>query len=133
MQYNYDAVVQALGAKIVSTKYLGGGSFGRVFKATLDDGRVVAIKNYSRKDLSETEAKTLRILAEHTNVKVPEVYYYNEDLLVMEFLIGQNLLHPKFIFKSKEKKKDLAKEIINGKGLPVVISLILALIKIPLL
>ena len=98
MQYNYDAVVQALNAKIVSTKYLGGGSFGKVFKATLDDGRVVAIKNYSRKDLSEIEARTLKILAEHTNVKVPEVYYYNEDLLVMEFLIGQNLLHPKFIF-----------------------------------
>lgn len=114
MQYNYDAVVQALNAKIVSTKYLGGGSFGKVFKATLDDGRVVAIKNYSRKDLSETEARTLKILAEHTNVKVPEVYYYNEDLLVMEFLKGQNLLHPKFIFKSKSKKKALAKEVIKG-------------------
>lgn len=114
MRYKHDIVEQVFNCKVKKSKFLGGGTFGRVFKITLENELIIAVKYYTKNNLSETEAKTLDILSQYTTVKMPKVYFYNDNVMIMEFLNGQNLLHPKFIFRSKEKKKALAKEIING-------------------
>lgn len=107
-----------LGKEIKALKFIGGGSFGRVYKATLNDGSTVAVKAYMVQGSQYTEAEQLRILAENTDVKMPEVLFTYEDegaaLLAMSFVDGKNVLNPVFLFKSKEQKRAFAEAVITG-------------------
>lgn len=105
-------------SKVEKIKFVGGGSYGQVFKATLSDGRVIAVKAHRRKGFQYSEAERLELLAKNTSVKMPEVVFtYGDetsDIIGMTFIEGKNVLLPQFLFFGKEKKEKFANAVIDG-------------------
>ena len=98
--------------------FIGGGSYGRVYKAVLSDGEVIAVKAYRVQGSQYEEARQLKLLSENTNVKMPAVLFTYEDeetaLLAMSFVEGQNVLNPMFLLKSKQQKQKFADDVVSG-------------------
>ena len=113
-----DIISEKLGKKGGKFRFIGGGSFGRVYKAELSDGETIAIKAYRVQGSQYEEARQLRLLAENTSVKMPEVLFTYEDdetaILAMTFVDGQNVLSPAFLLKSKAKKQKFADDVVAG-------------------
>ena len=113
-----DIISEKLGKKSENFKFIGGGSFGRVYKAELSDGETIAIKAYRVQGSQYEEAQQLRLLSENTSVKMPEVLFTYEDdetaILAMTFVDGQNVLSPAFLLKSKAQKQKFADDVIAG-------------------
>ena len=111
-------ISEKLGRKAGDIKFIGGGSFGRVYKTTLEDGTVIALKAYRVQKSQYEEAAQLKILSENTNVKMPEVLFTYEDeetaVLAMTFVEGKNVLSPEFLLKSKAQKQKFADDVISG-------------------
>lgn len=107
-----------LSSEIVELSFIGGGSFGKVFRAELSDGRTVAIKAFRRQGANKEEALQLKALSANTSVKMPDVLFtYNDDtvaLMGMSFIEGKNVLEPSFLLKSKAQKQQFAKAVIDG-------------------
>lgn len=113
-----DIISEKLGKKAVSFKFIGGGSYGRVYKVTLSDGEVIAVKGYKLEGMHAEEAQQIDMLAKNTSVKMPEVLFTYEDdntaVLAMSFVEGQNVLNPLFLLKSRAQKQKFADEVISG-------------------
>ncbi len=111
-------IYKELGKNADKLKFIGGGSFGRVYKAVLSDGEAVAIKAYRVQGSQYEEAKQLKLLSENTSVKMPDVLftYGDEDtaILAMSFVDGQNVLNPMFLLKNKSQKQKFADEVVAG-------------------
>lgn len=111
-------VSEKLGKKADKFRFIGGGSFGRVYKTTLSDGETIAIKAYRVQGSQYEEANQLEILSKNTSVKMPEVRFTYEDektaILAMTFVEGQNVLNPAFLLKSKAQKQKFADDVISG-------------------
>ncbi len=111
-------VSEKLNKKVDKLKFIGGGSYGRVYKAVLSDGEIIAVKGYILQEMQNEEARQLRLLSENTSVKMPEVLFTYEDedtaVMAMSFLEGQNVLSPVFLLKSKSQKQKFADEVISG-------------------
>ena len=107
-----------LEADIKEIKFIGGGSFGKVFKVVLSDGRTVAVKAFRRQGANLEEAAQLKVLCKNTSVKMPEVLFtYNDAsvaLMGMSFIEGKNVLEPCFLLKSKKQKNAFAKSVVEG-------------------
>ena len=107
-----------LGKTADNFKFIGGGSFGRVYKAVLSDGKTIAIKAYRVQGSQYEEAQQLKLLSENTSVKMPEVLFTYEDentaILAMSFVDGQNVLNPMFLLKSKSQKQKFANDVVSG-------------------
>lgn len=107
-----------MGTGAVSIKYIGGGSYGKVFKCTLSDNRVLILKAYRVQGMQEKEAGYLRILAKNTSVKMPEVYFTHADdslaAMGMSFIEGSNVLSPAFLLKSKKERRLFAEKVVAG-------------------
>ncbi len=113
-----EIILEKLGKKVNNIKFIGGGSFGRVYKAELSDGETVAVKAYRIQNSQYEEEKQLTILAENTSVPMPKVLFTFEDeetaLLAMTFVEGQNVLNPSFLLKSKSQKQKFANDVVSG-------------------
>lgn len=113
-----DVIFEKLNKRAADFKFIGGGSYGRVYKVTLYDGDVIAIKGYKLQEMQNEEALQLSFLSKNTSVKMPEVLFTYEDndtaILAMSFVEGQNVLMPNFLFKSKSQKQKFADEVISG-------------------
>ena len=111
-------IADNLGKKAVSFKFIGGGSYGRVYKTILSDGEVIAIKGYLLEGMNKEEAYQLKILSWHTSVKMPQVLFTYEDdntgIMAMSFVEGQNVLNPSFLLKSKAQKQKFADAVVTG-------------------
>lgn len=111
-------VSEKLNKKVVSLKFIGGGSYGRVYKTVLSSGEIIAVKGYKLQKMQLEESQQLRILSEHTSVRMPEVLFTYEDedtaVLAMSFCLGQNVLNPIFLLKSKHQKQKFADDVIAG-------------------
>ncbi len=111
-------VFEKLNKKVVRIKFIGGGSYGRVYKTILSDGETVAIKAYRVQGSQYEEARQLNVLSENTSVKMPKVLFTYEDtktaILAMTFVEGQNVLNPAFLFKRKSKKQKFADDVVTG-------------------
>lgn len=98
--------------------FIGGGSFGRVYKAVLSSGEIIAVKAYKLQGDQYSEAQQLEILAENTSVKMPEIVFTYEDdktaILAMTFIEGKNVLELPFLLKNKEQKKVFAEAVVDG-------------------
>jgi fructosamine-3-kinase len=81
----------ALDDEPVSVEPLSGGSVSTVFGVSFEDGRKIVAKvdNSGGKQL-EVEAYMLRYLADHSQLPVPEVFYSDGDLLLLELLPGRS-------------------------------------------
>ena len=113
-----DVIFEKLNKRAADFKFIGGGSYGRVYKVTLSDGDVIAIKGYKLQEMQNEEALQLSFLSKNRSVKMPEVLFTYEDndtaILAMSFVEGQNVLMPNFLFKSKSQKQKFADEVISG-------------------
>lgn len=113
-----DIIFKKLNKKAIDFKFIGGGSYGRVYKTTLSDGEIIAVKGYKLEGMNQEEAYQLRFLSKNTSVKMPEVLFTYEDddtgILAMTFVEGQNVLNPSFILKAKSLKQKFADEVISG-------------------
>ena len=111
-------ISEKLNKKAVNFKFIGGGSYGRVYKVVLADGQVIAVKGYMLPGMHTEEAHQLELLSKNTSVKMPEVLFTYEDdntaVLAMSFVEGQNVLNPMFLLKSKAQKQQFAEDVISG-------------------
>ena len=111
-------VLDKLGKAVDELNFIGGGSFGRVYKATLSGGEIIAVKAYKLQGDQYGEAEQLKILAKNTSVRMPEVVFTYEDddtaILAMTFVEGKNVLEPVFLLRSKAQKKAFADAVIDG-------------------
>ena len=111
-------VFEKLNKKVVKFKFIGGGSFGRVYKTELSDGEAIVIKAYRVQGSQYEEAEQLNLLSENTSVKMPKALFTYEDektaILAMTFVEGQNVLNPVFLLKSKRQKQEFADDVVSG-------------------
>lgn len=111
-------ILEKLNKKADKIKFIGGGSYGRVYKAVLDDGEVIAVKAYRLQNSQYSEARQLEILSQNTSVKMPKVLFTYKDeetaILAMSFCPGQNVLNPLFLLKSKQQKQAFAEAVVSG-------------------
>ena len=107
-----------LSERIDGLKFIGGGSFGKVYKCTKIDGETIILKAYHVSGMEKTEAQQLEILGANTSVKMPQVYFtHNDDeiaVLCMSFIDGKNALDPSFLLKSKTQKEAFANDVVDG-------------------
>ncbi|MBE6783979.1 MAG: hypothetical protein E7536_08205 [Ruminococcaceae bacterium] len=113
-----DIISEKLNKKVDKIKFIGGGSYGRVYKVLLSDGEIIAVKAYRVQGSQYAEAEQLNILSENTSVKMPEIIFTYGDkdtaILAMSFCFGQNVLNPMFLFKNKEQKRKFADDVVSG-------------------
>lgn len=113
-----EIISKELSKNTEKVKFIGGGSFGRVYKAVLSDGEAIAVKAYRVQGSQYEEAEQLKLLSGNTSVKMPEVLFTYEDeataILAMSFCPGQNVLSPMFLFKSRSRKQKFAQDVISG-------------------
>ena len=111
-------VSEKLDKKADNIKFIGGGSFGRVYKTVLSDGKTIAVKAYRVQGSQYEEAEQLNLLSANTTVKMPKVLFTHEDnetaIMAMTFVEGQNVLNPAFLLKSKNQKQKFADDVISG-------------------
>ena len=110
---------EKLNTKISDIKFIGGGSFGKVYKCTKSDSETIILKAYHVSGMETNEANQLSILGENTSVKMPQVYFtYNDQeiaVMCMSFIEGKNTLDPSFLLKSKAQKQKFANDVIDGQ------------------
>lgn len=113
-----DIITEKLNKEAVKIKFIGGGSYGRVYKVVLSNGETIAVKGYKLQKMHTEEAYQLDFLAKNTSVKMPTVLFTYEDdntaILAMSFVEGQNVLNPVYLLKSKSQKQRFADEVISG-------------------
>jgi len=81
----------ALGERLLSTRQMGGGCIGEVYKVELADGTTLVAKvDREAESHLEREAYMLRYLREYSELPVPEVFYGTQTLLLMQFVEGSN-------------------------------------------
>ncbi|MBQ8503222.1 MAG: phosphotransferase [Clostridia bacterium] len=111
-------ISEKVNKKVDMIKFIGGGSFGRVYKVTLSDNEIIAVKAYRLQGSQYEEAEQLEALSKNTSVKMPQVLFTYEDentaILAMTFIEGQNVLNPIFLLKSKSQKEEFADDVVSG-------------------
>ena len=111
-------IFEKLNKKVKKINFIGGGSYGKVYKVVLADGGIIAVKGYKFQEMQREEAMQLSLLSKNTSVKMPEVLFTYEDedtaVLAMSFVDGQNVLNPLFLFKNKWQKQKFADDVVAG-------------------
>lgn len=114
----HEIVFEKLNRKVDKLKFIGGGSFGRVYKALLSGGEVIALKAYRVQGSQYEEAEQLNLLSENTSVEMPNVLFTYEDeetaILAMTFVDGKNVLNPAFLLKKRQQKQAFADAVVSG-------------------
>lgn len=109
---------QYLHTTVSDFSFIGGGSYGKVFKGYLSDSSPIIFKAYRKRGMEASEANQLKILSANTRVKMPEVFFTHSDenisLLAMSCIEGQNVLSPSFLLKSNAQKQAFARDVVAG-------------------
>ena len=113
-----ELVSEKIDKKVSDIKFIGGGSYGRVYKTILSNGETIAVKAYRIQGSQYEEAQQLNILSANTSVEMPKVIFTYEDektaILAMTFVDGQNVLNPLFLLKTKSQKQKFADDVVSG-------------------
>jgi fructosamine-3-kinase len=90
-----DRIESTLGSHPVSLSRLSGGSIAEVYQVKLADGTNVAVKvDLEENSELELEGSMLKYLAHKSSLPVPQVYYSDKQLLIMELLSGKSDFSP---------------------------------------
>lgn len=87
-------VVERLEGKVLGIKFLGGGSFGFVYKVDIDkEPGTLVVKTFKIEGMHKKEAYQLGVLGAHSTVKFPKVYFTYDnttdkpiDCMAMEYV-----------------------------------------------
>lgn len=79
-------VAGLLGSDVVSSDSLGGGCIADARRLTLKNGRILFCKSGTSADSFEKEAHGLMELAKPGVIKVPEVIFFDEEILLLEYI-----------------------------------------------
>lgn len=87
-QNNISSIVEEkIGKRILSLSPLGGGSISTAYKAELLDNSLVFIKVSPQfPDMFVKEANGLRELEKAKAIRIPQVFYASEEILILEYL-----------------------------------------------
>ena len=86
-------IEQALGRTPTSARPLPGGCIGEVVKLAFADGGAPAVAKLAPDGGLEPEGYMLRVLAERSDLPVPQVLYSDDTLLLMTLIDGQGSLN----------------------------------------
>lgn len=117
-----EMISENMDAGISALRFIGGGSFGKVYKADLNNHTTVVIKLYMVDGIAKKEAESLKLLSKNKVMKIPYVYFIKEknrsfsyDCLCMEYISGTNaLFNIKLLLSSQETKKKFADSVVDG-------------------
>lgn len=121
-EYAIKATEKQLNKKVLSAKYLGGGSFGRVYCVNLSDDSKIVVKFLRANDMAEKEVYDLKLLGANCPIKIPKVLFMQTadenipvDCYGMERMEGK----PAFfnfglLFANKRKKQAFADKVVEG-------------------
>ena len=120
--YAAKAVKLCLGENAAKVKYIGGGSFGRAVKVTLEGGRKLAVKFLLASGMMEKEAHDLGLLRNNCPIKIPSVLFTRKgdlnlpcDCYGMELIEGKSALFALgMLIMSKRKRQAFADRITDA-------------------
>lgn len=112
------ALIRTLAEKTFNTtvrsvRYIGGGSYGKVYRADFDaEPHTAVLKAYRVSGMHKTEQAQIALLSEHSLIRYPKVYAACDEsadspvcALVMEYIAGVNAFNPRFMLKPDAVKK----------------------------
>ena len=110
---------EQLKKRVVKTRYLGGGSFGKAVSVQTEDGGKTVIKFLCAHGMMEKEVHDLKLLKEHCPVKIPAVFFSRKydnnipaDCYGMEMIEGKSCLFALgMLMTSKSRRLDFADKI----------------------
>lgn len=119
--YAQKQVEKHFSSQVSSVKYIGGGSFGLVYKLIQDkEPQIVIFKATKLKGMHKKEAYDLTFIREHTNIKIPRVYFTlegeegNPDALCMEHIRGKSaFLKFNMLLYSKKRKATFTASVVD--------------------
>lgn len=86
----YSEIEQALGRRLVAIAPLSAANNAQIYRISSDDG-VTRVAKVAERGL-DTEAWMLKYLREKSTLPVPEVYYGNEHVIIMEFVFAESII-----------------------------------------
>jgi len=86
----YSEIEQSLGQRIVAVAPLSAANNAQIYRLSFDDGETRVAKVAERG--LDTEAWMLRYLREKSALPVPEVYYNNEHVIIMQFVYAESVI-----------------------------------------
>lgn len=121
-KYAEQIAKQKIGQAIKKIKYLGGGSFGRVYGIEFANGKKIVIKFLRTKDMLDKEVYDLKLLADNCPVKMPNVLFVQKadnripvDCYGMEYIDGKNALRSLgMLVQSKRKREEFADKVTTA-------------------
>lgn len=121
-QYAIKVASSQYGKKILASKYLGGGSFGKAVRIDFEDRSSIVVKFLRAEGMLAKEVHDLRLLKQNCSVRMPEVLFVREsdelipvDCYGMQYIEGKPLISDFAMFvKSKKRKQALADAITEG-------------------
>jgi len=110
------------GTAVKAIKYIGGGSYGLVYRAEIESApRILVLKAYRVKDMHLTEKMQIELLSQHSGIPFPKIYFAHSaddtipvDALAMEYIDGVNAFNPLFMLKSKAKRMQFGELIAKN-------------------
>ena len=122
-KYAEKLAIKKLNCNVKSVKYMGGGSFGCVFKLDIDKPPyTVVMKACLVSGMNKREANDTTLLGDGCPIKMPGIYFTFDadndipvDFICMEFIKGKDTFTNHFLLlKSKNKKQKFANEVTSA-------------------
>lgn len=122
MEFARAVLQKEMNCSVKSISYVGGGSFGYVYKADISVApHRVIVKSCRVGGVHLSEANALRLLGSASLIHIPQVYFTVDatddipmDFIVEEFVVGTDCFTDfSKLFLSKGKKKKFAHEIVD--------------------
>jgi len=82
----FNSIEKAIGEKITESYSVGGGCIADSFLIKTEQKKKYFLKNYSVKNISVCEAHGLNELAKTNTIKLPNVIWFNENILLLEYI-----------------------------------------------